>query len=31
LYVALSGIDAIAVLDTKDPLHPHRIGLIPTG
>ncbi len=31
LYVALSGINAIAVLDTKDPLHPHRIGLIPTG
>jgi DNA-binding beta-propeller fold protein YncE len=31
LYVALSGIDAIAVLDTKDPVHPHRIGLIPTG
>jgi DNA-binding beta-propeller fold protein YncE len=31
LYVALAGIDAIAVLDTTDPLHPHRIGLIPTG
>jgi DNA-binding beta-propeller fold protein YncE len=31
LYVALSGIDAIAVLDTTSPLHPHRIGLIPTG
>jgi DNA-binding beta-propeller fold protein YncE len=31
LYVALSGINAIAVLDTRDPLHPHRIGLIPTG
>ncbi len=31
LYVALAGIDAIAVLDIKDPLHPHRIGLIPTG
>ncbi len=31
LYVALAGINAIAVLDTKDPLHPHRIGLIPTG
>jgi DNA-binding beta-propeller fold protein YncE len=31
LYVALSGIDAVAVLDTTDPLHPHRIGLIPTG
>jgi DNA-binding beta-propeller fold protein YncE len=31
LYVALSGINAIAVLDTTDPLHPHRVGLIPTG
>jgi hypothetical protein len=31
LYVALAGIDAIAVLDTSDPLHPHRLGLIPTG
>lgn len=31
LYVALAGIDAIAVLDIKDPSHPHRIGLIPTG
>lgn len=31
LYVALAGINAIAVLDTSDPLHPHRIGLIPTG
>jgi len=31
LYVALAGIDAIAVLDTSDPLHPHRMGLIPTG
>ena len=31
LYVALAGIDAIAVLDTTNPLHPHRIGLIPTG
>ena len=31
LYVALAGIDAIAVLDVTDPLHPHRIGLIPTG
>ena len=31
LYVALSGIDAVAVLDTSDPLHPHRVGLIPTG
>ncbi len=31
LYVALAGINAIAVLDTTDPRHPHRIGLIPTG
>lgn len=31
LYVALSGIDAVAVLDTDDPLHLHRVGLIPTG
>jgi hypothetical protein len=31
LYVALAGIDAIAVLDTTDPRRPHRIGLIPTG
>ncbi len=31
LYVALAGIDAIAVIDTSDPLHPHRLGLIPAG
>jgi len=31
LYVALAGIDAIAVLDTTNPRFPHRIGLIPTG
>ncbi|MBD5634833.1 MAG: hypothetical protein IAI49_10175, partial [Candidatus Eremiobacteraeota bacterium] len=31
LYVALAGIDAIAVLDASDPLHLHRVGLIPTG
>jgi DNA-binding beta-propeller fold protein YncE len=31
LYVALAGIDAIAVLDVSDPVHPHRLGLIPTG
>jgi DNA-binding beta-propeller fold protein YncE len=31
LYVALSGINAVAVLDTTDPVHPHRAGLIPTG
>jgi len=31
LYVALAGINAIAVLDVADPVHPHRLGLIPTG
>jgi hypothetical protein len=31
LYVALAGIDAVAVLDSTDPRRPHRIGLIPTG
>jgi len=31
LYVALAGINAIAVLDVSDPIHPHRLGLIPTG
>ena len=31
LYVALSGLDAIAVIDARDPLHLHRLGLIPTG
>jgi DNA-binding beta-propeller fold protein YncE len=31
LYVALAGIDAVAVLDISDPVHPHRLGLIPTG
>jgi YVTN family beta-propeller protein len=31
LYVALAGINAIAVLDVSDPVHPHRLGLIPTG
>lgn len=31
LYVALAGIDAVAVLDASDPRHLHRIGLIPTG
>ena len=31
LYVALAGIDAVAVLDVTDPVRPHRIGLIPTG
>jgi DNA-binding beta-propeller fold protein YncE len=31
LYVALAGINAIAVLDATDPRHLHRLGLIPTG
>jgi DNA-binding beta-propeller fold protein YncE len=31
LYVALTGLDAIAVIDAHDPLHLHRLGLIPTG
>ncbi len=31
LYVALAGINAIAVLDVTDPVRPHRLGLIPTG
>ncbi len=31
LYVALAGLDAIAVIDAHDPLHLHRLGLIPTG
>jgi DNA-binding beta-propeller fold protein YncE len=31
LYVALAGINAIAVLDVSDPVRPHRLGLIPTG
>lgn len=31
LYVALAGINAVAVLDARDPAHPRRIGLIPTG
>ncbi len=31
LYVALRGLDAIAVVDARDPLHLHRLGLIPTG
>lgn len=31
LYVALAGIDAIAVLDASTPLKPRRLGLIPTG
>ncbi len=31
LYVALRGLDAIAVIDARDPLHLHRLGLIPAG
>lgn len=31
LYVALAGIDAVAVLDVSTPLKPKRLGLIPTG
>jgi YVTN family beta-propeller protein len=31
LYVALAGLDAVAVIDARDPVHLHRLGLIPTG
>jgi DNA-binding beta-propeller fold protein YncE len=31
LYVALAGLNAIAVLDASQPLHLRRLGLIPTG
>jgi DNA-binding beta-propeller fold protein YncE len=31
LYVALAGLNAVAVMDARDPLHLHRLGLIPTG
>jgi DNA-binding beta-propeller fold protein YncE len=31
LYVALAGLDAVAVIDARDPAHLHRKGLIPTG
>ncbi len=31
LYVTLAGLDAVAVIDAHDPLHLHRVGLIPTG
>jgi hypothetical protein len=31
LYVALAGINAIAVLDASEPRKLHRIGLLPTG
>lgn len=31
LYVALAGLNAVAVLDARDPVHLHRLGLIPTA
>ena len=31
LYVALAGLNAIAVLDARDPVHLHRLGLLPAG
>jgi DNA-binding beta-propeller fold protein YncE len=31
LYVALAGLNAVAVLDAHDPSKLHRLGLIPTG
>jgi DNA-binding beta-propeller fold protein YncE len=31
LYVALSGLDAVAVLDARRPRSLHRLGLIPAG
>jgi YVTN family beta-propeller protein len=31
LYIALAGLNAIAVLDARDPLHVHRLGLLPAG
>jgi DNA-binding beta-propeller fold protein YncE len=31
LFVALAGINAVAVLDLSDPAHVRRLGLIPTG
>ncbi len=31
LYVALAGVNAVAVIDARDPVHLHRLGLIPTG
>jgi hypothetical protein len=31
LYVALAGINAIAPIDVSKPLHPRRLGLIPSG
>ncbi len=29
--MALTGLNAVAVIDARDPLHLHRLGLIPTG
>ena len=31
VYVAMAGIDAVAVLDSSKPISLHRLGLIPTG
>lgn len=31
LYVALAGMNAVAVLDARNPVKLHRLGLIPTG
>ena len=31
LYIALAGMNAIAVVDSRNPHHLHRLGLIPTG
>ncbi len=31
LFVALAGLNAVAVLDSHDPAHLHRLGLIPTA
>jgi YVTN family beta-propeller protein len=31
LYAALAGLNAVAVIDARDPVHLHRLGLIPTG
>ncbi|MGH7708480.1 MAG: bifunctional YncE family protein/alkaline phosphatase family protein [Vulcanimicrobiaceae bacterium] len=31
LYVALAGIEAVAVLDARDPRHLRRLGLLPTA
>ncbi|MDQ6826124.1 MAG: hypothetical protein M3Z14_02865 [Candidatus Eremiobacteraeota bacterium] len=31
LYVAMSGVNAVAVVDARNPLHLNRLGLIPTG